>query len=230
MHRDGNARGEEEERGAQKKHETARDRGHQIREGTRAAEHLSLSLSLSLCAIARGLGSAAGSRSGSGVGAADRASIVLPRGRGGTTAALFVRACASVTQSIDSLVACREGARGRGTRGGWVGGGGPGKRGSRRRRRSFPSKHKHGLACMRDATPWYAFDMHVGCPPRGKRLLHRAINARLHFTVHSLPLSLSPSSRSLPKFDRIGDLLRSADERSRLSAGGSHARSRNPAT
>jgi len=50
-------------------------------------------------------------------GRARSAWIVLSKGEA-TTAALFVRACASVTQSIDSLVACR------GVDGGGGGGGG----------------------------------------------------------------------------------------------------------
>lgn len=50
--------------------------------------------------------------------------IVLSKGEA-TTAALFVRACASVTQSIDSLVACRGGG-GQGVEKGTGGGGGGG--------------------------------------------------------------------------------------------------------
>lgn len=81
------------------------------------------------------------------------------------------------------------------------GGGGSGGAGATGGWRSFPSKHKHGLTCMRDATPWYAFDTHVGYPPRGKRLLHGAINVWLHliqcFSLQFLSLSISLSFLSL---------------------------------
>lgn len=108
--------------------------------------------------------------------------IGLDRPRGEAPPALFVRACASVTQSIDSLVACR----GTGAGGSEEGGGGRG-------RRRFPSKHKHGLACMRDATPWYAFDTHVGThqEARGSCIARSMFDCTLYCV--SLPAA-SPSS------------------------------------
>jgi len=219
MHRDGDARHEETRRARRRSTKPSEEprrsnprRKVTCRGGHGALSHsLSLSLSAGLCAIARGLSSAAGSRSGSGVGtgAADRASIVLPRGRGGTTAALFVRACASVTQSIDSLVACREGGGGRGGRGraagkedggDWEnggaggggggsgsGGGGGGQKGDGGQEEEEEGEEGAGAAEFPLKTQTRP-RMHARCnpmvciryarryPPRGKRLLHRAIN------------------------------------------------------
>jgi len=124
MHRDGNARGEEEERGAQKKHKTARDRGHQIREGTRAAEHLSLSLSLSLSARSRAVSVARRDRD-RGQGSERR---IGPRSSSRGDAAAPPRHYSYVpvpqlrSLSIPWLLAARaRGVGGRGV-GGWVGG------------------------------------------------------------------------------------------------------------
>jgi len=141
MHRDGNARGEEEERGAQKKHETARDRGHQIREGTRAAEHLSLSLSLSLSARSRAVSVARRDRD-RGQGSERR---IGPRSSSRGDAAAPPRHYSYVpvpqlrSLSIPWLLAARaRGVGGRGV-GGWVGGG-TGKTGEQAAAAEFPLK------------------------------------------------------------------------------------------
>lgn len=80
-----------------------------------------------------------------------------------------------------------------------VGGGGRGggeEDGGRPRRR-FPSKHKHGLACMRDATPWYAFDTHVGThqEARGSCIARSMFDCTLYRV--SLPLAVASLSLSL---------------------------------
>lgn len=77
--------------------------------------------------------------------------------------------------------------------------------------RRFPSKHKHGLACMRDATPWYAFDTHVGThqEARGSCIARSMFDCTLYCVSLPLsaPLTHSPSFhlsiRVSLKFDRF---------------------------